>query len=231
MVVWYLLTYAVACFGSIVFIGNIARRLSGQTSELDVRMGAVAFVFAVPIAGALISACLGLFAVTVTRPWLMAGMSALVEETVRLTTLTLMLRRHRTTGVWFGSAYGSAENVLLAIQALCFILAIHTPLSSIPMEKYTSQLFSGGWLIVFLGGIERFFAITLQLSYSILMVSGLVLKRFLLILLVFLAHFLVDWCAAASGANLATGLFATAVIGLISIGLFYYSVTTSSISH
>lgn len=120
---------------------------------------------------------------SVTQPVLFAiviGLSAgVVEELARYFAMRfLMKRRDWTSGFLFGAGHGGIEAVLF--------VGIHVPAL---LFSPTAFLYNEA---LFVGGIERFFAMVLHIGLSIIVLQGVVRKRLSYIILAILIHSFVD---------------------------------------
>lgn len=108
------------------------------------------------------------------------GLSAGVfEELARFIFMSFFMRRRDwKSGFLFGAGHGGIEAVLFVGIPVFTLL-----LSSTVIDP------SGTFLM---GGIERFFAMTLHIGLSIIVLQGVVQKRFRYVILAILIHGLVD---------------------------------------
>lgn len=120
---------------------------------------------------------------SVTQPVLfsiMIGLSAGVfEELARFVAIRfLMKQRDWQSGFLFGAGHGGVEAVLfVGISAISLLLS--------PSIITSSELY-------FVGGIERLFAMLLHIGLSIIVLQGVVQKRFFYVILAILIHGMVD---------------------------------------
>lgn len=108
------------------------------------------------------------------------GLSAGVfEELARFVAMKfLMKQRDWQSGFLFGAGHGGIEAVLfVGINAIGLLF---------------SQFIIGPSELYFIGGIERLFAMLLHIGLSIIVLQGVVQKRFFYVILAILIHGLVD---------------------------------------
>ncbi len=136
-----------------------------------------------------------------------AGLSAgLCEEGARYLVLRFWRRDARTwvQGVTFGAGHGGIESILIGLGVLMgfvnmLILRSVGPevfgLSGELLEQTRQQIeayWGLPWYLPLLGGIERLFAITLQIAFALLVLQALVRRNLLWLGAAILAHALVD---------------------------------------
>lgn len=120
---------------------------------------------------------------SVTQPVLFSiiiGLSAGVfEELARFVAIKfLMKQRDWQSGFLFGAGHGGIEAVLfVGISAISLLFS--------PSIIASSELY-------FVGGIERLFAMLLHIGLSIIVLQGVVQKRFFYVILAILIHGMVD---------------------------------------
>lgn len=153
----------------------------------------------------------------VTHPALfsmMIGLSAGVfEEVARYLAMRfLMKQRDWQSGFLFGAGHGGIEAVLfvgLGVLSLLFSTSIIA----------SSELY-------FVGGLERFFAMLLHIGLSIIVLQGVVQKRFLYVVLAILIHGLVDALVGIFPLYLSGGYALIAIevaLAIISLFVLMYS--------
>ena len=118
-----------------------------------------------------------------TQPILFAiiiGLSAGVfEELARYLIMRFLLKQKDwLSGLLFGAGHGGVEAILfVGISAVSLILS---PTSTIAGDLY------------FIGGIERFFAMLMHIGLSIIVLQGVVKKKFVYIVSAIFIHGLID---------------------------------------
>lgn len=151
-------------------------------------LGVLAFVvsqilFRVPILKYLGENSIAFSMFSAMQPVLFAiviGFSAgIVEGLARFIAMRFfMAQRDWKSGFLFGAGHGGIEAVIfVGIQAITLLFS--------PTALAYNEAF-------FLGGIERFFAILLHIGLSILVLQGVVHKKFLYVVLAIFIHGLVD---------------------------------------
>lgn len=164
-----------------LFIYAIYKRLA-----IPFILGAVSFfisqiVLRIPLLQFLHENSLSFTMLSVTQPViyiLIIGFSAsLFEEIARFIMMTLLMKqRHWHAGFFFGAGHGG-------IEAIIFVgLQVVTTL-------FTSTAIYGNF---FIGGIERFFAILLHISLSIIVLQSVAEKRYFYLFFAILIHGIVD---------------------------------------
>ena len=120
---------------------------------------------------------------SVTQPVLFAvviGLSAgIFEGLARYIAMRfLMKQRDWQSGFLFGAGHGGIEAVLFV------------GISSVSLLFSSSMIISGD--LYFVGGIERLFAMLLHIGLSIMILQGIVKKRFIYVILAILIHGFID---------------------------------------
>ena len=138
---------------------------------------------------------------------LVAGLSAGVcEETARYLVLRYWRREARSweQGVAFGAGHGGAEALILGLLVAATFVAMVAlrgmdlkalGLSGETLKQAQAQMdayWSVSWYLPLLGGLERVFAITIQIAMSLLVVRALVRHNVGWLLAAIGAHTLVD---------------------------------------
>lgn len=108
------------------------------------------------------------------------GLSAgILEELARFIAMRFFMKqRDWQSGFLFGAGHGGIEAVLLLGSNAVFLL--FSPTAIAYSDAY------------FIGGIERFFAMLLHIGLSIIVLQGVVRKRFLYVVLAIMIHGVVD---------------------------------------
>ena len=154
---------------------------------------------------------------SVTQPVLFSiviGLSAGVfEELARFVAMRfLMKQRDWQSGFLFGAGHGGIEAVLfVGISAVSLLLS--------------PSLITSGELY-FVGGLERFFAMLLHIGLSIIVLQGVMQKRFLYVILAILIHGLVDALVGIFPIYIPADYVLIAIEGalaLIALAVFIYS--------
>lgn len=108
------------------------------------------------------------------------GLSAgIFEELARFISMRFfMVQRDWQSGFFFGAGHGGIEAVLFVGSSAVFLLFSSTAIA------YSNTYF--------ISGIERFFAMLLHIGLSIIVLQGVVRKRFLYVVLAIIIHGVVD---------------------------------------
>lgn len=161
------------------------------------------------------------------------GLSAgLCEEGARYLVLRFWRKDARTwiQGVTFGAGHGGIESILIGIGVLIgfvtmLILRSVGPealgLSGESLEQTRQQMeayWSLPWYFPLLGGVERIFAMTMQIAFTLLVLQAVVRRNILWLGAAILAHALVDGLAVGlmqSGVSL---LLVEGIVFLLALG-------------
>lgn len=193
------------------------KRYSVRFSSLVV--GALIFIISVLVLESLVHAyVLNLNPVTksvMENPWIFATYGALAagifEETGRLAAFKLFLKKQREwkDGFAYGIGHGGIEAIILAglagINNLIYSLFINkgtfdtlvgAKLPAGTGEQLKNTLINTNWPMFFISGIERCFALTIQIGLSILVIYAVRNRKYIYYLLAILIHALIDFPAA-----------------------------------
>jgi uncharacterized membrane protein YhfC len=148
------------------------------------------------------------------NPWIFAiygGLAAgIFEETGRLIAFKFFLKKHRQwkDGFGYGIGHGGIEAMLLAgfaaINNLVYSLAINkgnfdsligSKLPPDTAEQLKNSLINSHWTLFLISGIERCFAIAIQIGLSILVIYAVKNRKYIYYLLAILIHGLIDFPA------------------------------------
>lgn len=139
-----------------------------------------------------------------------AGLSAGVcEEGARYLVLRFWRKEARSwsQGLAFGAGHGGIESILLGLGVLSGLINMlilqrlgpeNLGLSGELLEQTRQALeayWSTPWYLPLLGGLERIFAITMQVAFALLVLQAVVRGNLLWLVLAILAHTLVDGLA------------------------------------
>lgn len=139
-----------------------------------------------------------------------AGLSAgLCEEVARYLVLRFWRKDARSwaPGLAFGAGHGGVESILLGLSVLIglvnmLVLRALGPealgLSGEVLEQVRDQIeayWALPWYLPLLGGAERVFAITMHISWTLLVLQAVVRRNLLWLVLAILAHALVNGLA------------------------------------
>jgi uncharacterized membrane protein YhfC len=149
------------------------------------------------------------------NPWIYAiygGLAAgIFEETGRLAAFKFFIKKHRQwkDGLAYGIGHGGIEAIILAgvgaINNLIYSLSINKGNfdaligSKLPSEtamQLKNSLINTHWTLFFISGIERCFAIAIQIGLSILVIYAVRNRKYVYYLLAILIHALIDFPAA-----------------------------------
>jgi len=165
------------------------------------------------------------------RPWLgplIAGLTAGVGEEVARYLAFRFTRTMRGNRTWpaallLGAGHGGAESILIGFGVIA--LAI---ISAVAPDLLPPELSIGGevsWYAYLLGGLERIFAITLQVSLAVLVFQVFVRRSIGYLFLAMLYHALVDFTALGLQLAYENILLTEGVVfifALISLGIIWY---------
>lgn len=151
------------------------------------------------------------------NPWIYAIYGSLAagifEETGRFVAFKFFLKKYRKwkDGLAYGIGHGGIEAMILAglaaINNLIYSLFINkgnfdslvgSKLPSETVKQLKDSLINTHWYLFFLSGIERFFAIAIQIGLSILVIYAVKNRKYIYFLLAILIHALIDFPAALS---------------------------------
>lgn len=149
------------------------------------------------------------------NPWIFAiygGLAAgIFEETGRLIAFKFFLKKYRMwkDGLAYGIGHGGIEAILLAglagINNLIYSLLINkgsfdsligSKLPAETVKQLKDSLISTHWPLFFISGIERCFAIAIQIGLSILVIYAVKNRKYIYFILAILIHALIDFPAA-----------------------------------
>jgi len=165
------------------------------------------------------------------RPWLGAlitGLTAGVGEEVARYLAFRFTRTMRDNRTWpaallLGAGHGGAESILVGLIVIA--LAI---IPALAPDLLPSELSIGGevaWYAYLLGGLERIFAITVQVSLAVLVFLVFVRRSIGYLFLAMLYHALVDFTVLGLQAAYENLLLTEGVVfifALISLGIIWY---------
>jgi uncharacterized membrane protein YhfC len=140
---------------------------------------------------------------------LVAGLSAaLCEEGARWIVLTFFLKQCRRwdQGLQYGAGHGGVEAIIFGVLALISFVsmialrsvnlsALNLGGASVQAQAQMTQYWSTPWYMSMLGGLERVFAITLQIALALLVVRSVARRQPLYLLAAIGLHTAVDFWA------------------------------------
>jgi uncharacterized membrane protein YhfC len=154
---------------------------------------------------------------------LYGGLAAGVfEEMGRFLAFKFMLKKERsyTDGLSFGLGHGGIEALLIgalsAVNALVLAIILNAGMfdevigSTIPADQATllkSQIIDTGFWMYILGGIERIFAVILQIAFSLIVLLGVARKKFRYVIAAIGLHAFVDFFAVLYQVNIIPNIF------------------------
>lgn len=156
-----------------------------------------------------------------------AGLSAgLCEEGARYLVLRFWRKEARSwaQGLAFGAGHGGVESILVGLSVLSGFVSMLVlrslglealGLSGELLEQARSQMeayWAISWYLPLLGGVERIFAITMQMAFALLVLQAVVQRNLLWLAAAILAHALVDGLTAGL---MQSGVSLPAVEGVI----------------
>lgn len=166
-----------------------------------------------------------------SRPWLgalIAGLTAGVgEEVARYLgfRFTRTMRDNRTwpAALLLGAGHGGAESILVGLGVIALaIISVVAPDLLPPELSIGSEVV---WYAYLLGGLERIFAITIQISLAVLVFQVFVRRSIGYLFLAMLYHALVDFTALglqAAYENLLLTEGVVFILALVSLGIIWY---------
>ena len=134
--------------------------------------------------------------------------AGLFEELGRFIMFTWLLKKYRDfkSGVSFGIGWGGIEAILLTLMMIvpnivfAFLINAGTLESSLKGQLPTEMIqslkdgvLSHGASYYLLGCVERFFAVFMQIFFSVLVLLGITKKRFSYVLFAVLIHAMIDF--------------------------------------
>jgi len=202
-------------------------RLRWRIFFIGVLFFIISQIIELPIAAGLVVFDLGLE----SRPWLgalIAGLTAGVcEEVARYLgfRFTRTMRDNRTwpAALLLGAGHGGAESILVGLIVIALAIV-----SALAPDLLPPQLSIGDevvWYAYLLGGVERIFAITLQVSLAVLVFQVFVRRSIGYLFLAMLYHALIDFTALglqAAYKNLLLSEGVVFIFALISLGIIWY---------
>ncbi|MCX7854815.1 MAG: YhfC family intramembrane metalloprotease, partial [Anaerolineae bacterium] len=132
------------------------------------------------------------------------------EEGARYLVLRFWRKEARSwsQGLAFGAGHGGVESILLGLGVLSGLINMlilqrlgpeNLGLSGELLEQTQQQMaayWATPWYLPLLGGLERVFAITMHIAWTLLVLRAVVRRNLLWLVLAVLAHALVDGLAA-----------------------------------
>ncbi len=148
---------------------------------------------------------------------LVAGLSAgICEEGARWLVLTFLAKKTRSwrAGLQFGAGHGGAEAIIFGLLALVSFVAMIALRSLDPamlrlagatadqVQTAAAQYWAQPWYMPIVAGLERVFAITLQITMALLVVRAVARKQVGYFLAAVGLHTVVDFWAVWAGSTL-----------------------------
>lgn len=168
-------------------------------------------------------------------------MAGIFEETARFVSFNILKKRYNCfgTGLAYGVGHGGIESVLIVgismINNIAFCILLNTGGAEavtgklqgdalVQLNTQINTLLSTAPYMFLIGGIERIFAITVQISLSMIVYYSVHAKKRLFPLAIIL-HAIVDIPASAMQAGLITNiLFAEGLVFLCAISVSVFAV-------
>jgi len=158
--------------------------------------------------------------------FLLALTAGLCEEIGRFIGFKFFLKSHLTweNGIGYGIGHGGLESVtFVGINYLIYLIVsvVKNTGHSLPsvFQPAMSLLTQTPSYQFLLGGIERVFALTVQIGFSLIVLYAVKNKRFSFLLLAVLLHTLLDFTAVLLSKNV---LLAESVVGIFAIISFMW---------
>ncbi|AIM16904.1 MULTISPECIES: YhfC family intramembrane metalloprotease [Neobacillus] len=205
---------AMIVFSMVLFIGLIwfYRKRTGIAIKPMI-VGAVGFVvFTQILEKVLHVAVITKFPNYAEHPWAFGTYGALAagvfEELGRFLLFVWLLKKYHDykSGISFGIGWGGIEAILLSLiiagQRIILSLLLNAGVleaavgAQFPADQLAAvkdELVSKGASFYLLGSLERFFAVFIQIALSLLVLIGVVKKRFSLVVLAILIHAAIDF--------------------------------------
>lgn len=166
---------------------------------------------------------------------LVAGLSAGVcEEGARWLVLTFLAKRVRSwrAGLQYGAGHGGIEAIIFGLLALVSFVSMIVLRSLDPallklagatadqVQAAAAQYWATPWYVPIVGGLERMFAITLQITMALLVVRAVARKQIAYFLAAVGLHTVVDFWAVW-GARTFDGLWVEAGVAIVAAACFW----------
>lgn len=184
--------------------------------------------------------------IVLSDPWIYGLYGALVagifEEVGRFVGYKFLLKGHieRKDGLAYGLGHGGLEAILIggiaSIQNLIFAMLINkgnlenslgTKLPKVAIEQLKSGLISSSSYTFILGGLERAFALSIQIFLSLIVLYGIKEKKYIYLLYAILIHAAIDFPAALFQKGVIVNMWLIegmyAVVGLVCLTLIVNS--------
>jgi len=134
--------------------------------------------------------------------YLFASFTAgLFEEGVRVLAFGVIIRKISfKKGIMYGIGHGGGGESMIFVGFSVLISFIAYKFFPEIVPSYLSgDIYNISWYIPLVGAIERIFAIVIQISLSILVISAFIKRKYYLILAAVVYHVLVDFLSAYAG--------------------------------
>jgi uncharacterized membrane protein YhfC len=216
---------AILSIGLPVILLVVFKKKNGWLPAFLIGCG-VFIVFALILEQIFHSVILGTFGSTIQNNIYLYGLyggltAALFEETGRWIAFRFFLKKHQNaaTALMYGTGHGGAEAILIVGLTYINNIIAAVMINAGMIDKMISMLDDNMKLIVYgqlsllwtlpagmylMAGVERIFAITLQLSFSVLVYIAVKNRKAWFWLIAFIIHFLVDFMAVVLADSLNT---------------------------
>ncbi|MCX6029031.1 MAG: YhfC family glutamic-type intramembrane protease [Chloroflexi bacterium] len=166
---------------------------------------------------------------------LVAGLSSgICEEGARWLVLTFLAKKTRSwrAGLQFGAGHGGAEAIILGLLVLVNFVAMIALRSLDPallklvgatadqVQAAAAQYWAQPWYMPIVAGLERVFAITLQITMALLVVRAVARKQIAYFLAAVGLHTVVDFWAVWAGSTLGT-VWVEAGVAIVAAACFW----------
>jgi len=124
--------------------------------------------------------------------------AGLFEEGVRVLALGIIIKKRSfEKAIMYGIGHGGGGEsmILVGFSVLISFIAFKFFPEIIP-SNITGQISGISWYVPLVGAVERIFAMVIQVSLSILIISAFTRKRYYFILIAVLYHTVIDFVAA-----------------------------------
>jgi uncharacterized membrane protein YhfC len=134
--------------------------------------------------------------IAVFLSYLFASITAgLFEEGVRIIALGAVIRKKSfEKGIMYGLGHGGGGESMIFVGLSVLVSFLSYKLFPEFLPAYTiTQIANIEWYMPLIGALERIFAISIQISLSVLIITAFIKRRYYLILIAVFYHILVDF--------------------------------------
>lgn len=151
--------------------------------------------------------------------------AGLFEEGVRALAFgTIIKKRDYETGIMYGIGHGGGgESMIFVGISVLFSFLAYRFFPDILPGMITAQLENISWYMPLVGAMERIFAISIQISLSLLVINAFIKRKYYFILLAVVYHVIIDFVSVYI--NYKYGLLLTEILvfvfAVISLFIIY----------